>query len=193
MSRSYSKALDDALRPLGFERDTDDWVRIRGDIREEVNRQSGQFGVTLNLRATDTATDMLLADIFQPERVIWVLRQYQRIGHVVDRRDRWWRSEQPGGPKDMIDALTTYGLPWFDKTRTLEQQAEDWYARSTYHNVRAYNAITLMGLALTLYRMGEIEEACEVLRKPVPKTANPLWVARVAKVRAGLGCEMATG
>jgi hypothetical protein len=49
-----------------------------------------------------------------------------------------------------------------------------------------------VGLALTLYRMGEIEEACEVLRKPVPRTAIKVNVAWVVKTRAWLGCDPAT-
>lgn len=188
-SRSYSGALDDALRPLGFQRNGDDWVRVRGDIREWVNRQSGRLGVTLNLQVADIETNRLFADIFREEGLLELFRPYVRIGQIIDRHDRWWRSDQPGGPQDMIEALITDGLPWLDKTRTLEQQAEDWYARSAYLNVRSYNANSLIGLALTLYRMGEIQEACEVLRKPVTRRAIPSGVAKVAKLREWLGCR----
>ena len=48
---------------------------------------------------------------------------------------------------------------------------------------------TLVKLALTLYRMGALAEACEVLRKPVPKTAIPANVEAVERVRVWLGCD----
>jgi hypothetical protein len=80
-------------------------------------------------------------------------------------------------------ALTIlYALPWFDEFRTLEAQAAGWYGRGI-ENSRGYYAPGLIGLALTLYRMGEIDEALTVLAKPVPKLAIASWVAKVARVR----------
>lgn len=45
-----------------------------------------------------------------------------------------------------------------------------------------------MYLALTLYRMGEIEEACRALSNP-PKSLVGTWKDQVDSVRNWLGCE----
>lgn len=187
MARSYAKALDDALRPLGFRRMGDDWRRIRGDMWECVNRQSSNLsGVTVNLSAKDLVTEKLFLEIFGGEGAILMPPIQARIGEVIDGYDRWWTSEEPNGPKALVDAVLKHGLPWFDRVRTLEQQAECWFARRTAFTSRGYHGLSLVGLALTLYRMGELQEAREVVRKPVPKTAIPANVRRVAKVREWL-------
>jgi len=48
---------------------------------------------------------------------------------------------------------------------------------------RGYYAPGMIGLALTLYRMGEVDEALAVLAKPVPKLAIAPWVEKVVRVR----------
>ena len=90
----------------------------------------------------------------------------------------------------MADLTVRFGLPWFDRFQTLEDQAANWYGRFSTHT-RGYNGPSLIGLALTLFRMGELEEACAVLSKPVPKTAIKVWVEKVARVREWLGCDPA--
>ena len=187
MSRSYVKALDDALRPLGFERTGDDWVRVRGDMWECVNRQSSNLsGVTVNLSVKALVTEKLFLEIFGGEGAILLPPIQARIGEVIDGYDRWWTSNEPNGPKELADAVLKHGLPWFDRVRTLEQQAECWFARKTALTSRGYHGLSLVGLALTLYRMGKLEEAREVVRKPVPKTAIPANVRWVTKVREWL-------
>jgi hypothetical protein len=113
-----------------------------------------------------------------------------RIGSLIDGYDRWWRKDEP--VSSLTDALLQYGLPWFERVRTLRQQAENWYGRNTALTDRGYHGLSLVKLALTLYRMGELAEACEVLRKPVPRTAIQSAVDNVAETRAWLGCDPAT-
>lgn len=187
MTLSYAKALDDTLRPLGFERRGDDWVRLRGDMWECVNRQvSKLYGVTVNLLMKDLATEKLFLEIFRDEGAILMPPLDVRIGELIDGRDRWWTSRDPNGPKELVEAVVTHGLPWFDMVRILEEQAEHWFARKTALTSRGYHGPSLIGLALTLYRMGELQEAREVVRKPVPTTAIAASVRSVAKVRKWL-------
>jgi len=187
MSRSYAKALDDTLRPVGFERAGDDWVRVRGDMWECVNRQSSNLsGVTVNLSVKDVSSEKMFLEIFGGEGAILLPPIQARIGEVIDGYDRWWTSNEPNGPKELADAVLKHGLPWFDRVRTLEQQAECWFVRKTALTSRGYHGLSLVGLALTLYRMGKLEEAREVVRKPVPKTAIPANVRWVTKVREWL-------
>lgn len=170
MARSYAKALDQVLAPMGFKRAGDDWVRVRGDMWECVNRQpSGLDGVTVNFLMKDLKTEKLYLTIFGREGVVQMPPIDTRIGALIDGYDRWWKSDQPNGPGEMAEAVLRYGLPWFDHVRTLAQQAESWFGRSTALSGRGYHGPSLVGLALTLHRMGETAEACEVLRKPVPR------------------------
>jgi hypothetical protein len=190
--KSFPKALDEALRPFGFKRNGDDWIRVRGDMWECVNRQSSWLGgVTTNLYMKDLETEKLFLEIFAPEGAIQMPPISTRVGTLIDGYDRWWSKDEPNGPADMAEAVVTYGLPWFDKVRTLEEQAAHWFGRRTAS--RGYHGQPMIGLALTLYRMGELEEACETLRRPVPKTAIPASVKSVASVRKWLGCDDIAG
>jgi len=112
--------------------------------------------------------------------------QRARIDSLIGDCSRWWRQDEADGPSDMADTVLKHGLPWFDRVRTLEQQAEHWYGRKTALTERGYHGGLLIKLALTLYRMGELCEAGEVLCKPVPRTAIPSSVEDVAKVREWL-------
>lgn len=188
--KSYAKALDEALRPRGFQRTGDNWIRVRGDMWECVNRQASWLGgVTVNLFMKDLETEKLFLEIFGPEGAIQMPAPVDaRIGTLIDRYDRWWTKDEIDGPSRMAEAVVAYGLPWFDQAHTLEEQAENWFARRSALSVRGYFGPGLIGLALTLYRMGERDEACEVLRKPVPRTAIPASVRDVARVREWMGC-----
>jgi hypothetical protein len=188
---SYAKALDVALRPLGFVRNGDDWVRIRGDMWECVNRQSSwRGGVTVNLDMKDLETEKLFLEILGPHGVAAMAPIDTRIGTLIDGYARWWKSDEPDGPQSLVTAVLEHGLPWFDRVRSLEQQAENWYGRKGALTDRGYHGYSLIGLALTLYRLGETEEACRVLAKPVPRTAIPWSVEMVATVREWLGCNV---
>ncbi len=188
---SYAKALDKALSPHGFTRDGDDWIRIRGDMWECVNRQSSWLGgVTVNLEMKDLETEKLFLEIFAPSGAIQMQPISVRIGNLIDGYDRWWEKDEP--VSSLTEAVLQYGLPWFERVRTLPQQAENWYGRKTALTGRGYHWPSLVELALTLYRMGEPAEACEVLRKPVPRTAIQSAVDKVARTRAWLGCDPAT-
>jgi hypothetical protein len=190
VSKSYAKALDAALRPLGFSRKGDDWTRVRGDMWECVNRQSSWLGgVTVNLLMKDLETEKLYLEIFSASGAIQMPPTDTRIGELIDNYDRWWSRDEPDGARSMVEAVVTYGIPWFDRVRTLEEQAANWYGRSTAVSDRGYHSQSMIKLALTLFRMGELQEACDVLRKPVPKRAHPKWVEDVARVRAWLECE----
>lgn len=189
MLRSYAKALDEALHPFGFERKGDDWIRVRGDMWECVNRQSSWLGgVTVNLEMKDLETERLFLEVFGPQGAIQMPPTTTRIGALIDGYDRWWKSDEPDGPNQMAQAVVKHGLPWFDRVGTLEEQGDNWFGRKTALTARSYHGPSLIGLALTLYRMGELQEACEVLRKPVPKTAIQASVEKVARLREWLGC-----
>lgn len=187
---SYAKTLDGLLRPLGFKRAGDDWVRVRGDMWECVNRQSSWLGgVTVNLYMKDLETEKLFLEIFGPTGAVQMPAIDTRIGALMDGFDHWWKSDDPDGPSTLAMAVVEKGLPWFDRVRTLEEQADNWFNRRGALSSRGYHGPSLVGLALTLYRMGETAEACDVLRKPIPKTAIPASVEMVAKAREWLGCE----
>lgn len=185
--RPYAKVLDRALKPFGFARKGLGWTRVRGDMDEMVGLQpSWLSGRTVNLFMKDLETEKIYLEIFGPQGAIQMPSISIRITELVDRHSDWW-GDEANGPEEMAEATVNYGLPWFDKVRTLEEQARNWYGRHT--EMRGYYSPSMVGLALTLYRMGELEEACAVLRKPVPKTAIAQNVENVARVREWLRCD----
>lgn len=186
--RPYAKVLDRALQPRGFVRSGLEWVRLRGDLEERVELEPSRYGGrTVSLNVKDLETEKLYLQIFASEGALCMPPVSVRLGLLIDNRDRWW-GDEPDGPQDMAEMTVRFGVPWFDRTRTLEEQAADWYGRRN-KVVRGYFAPGMIGLALTLYRMGELAEACAVLSKPPPRTArSSKWADWVERTRVWLGC-----
>jgi hypothetical protein len=167
----YAKALHALLKPLGFARKGNDWTRVRGDIWECVDIQGSWLGgVTVNVSAKDIKTAELLAGI-PCEKELWLRSITTRVGTLIDGYDRWWKDD-PNGPEEMAEAVKVYGLPWFDRVRSVEDQAARWYGRhsgqSPWRNPR------LPELAVSLYRLGQVEEALKLFEAPERKTTSPL-------------------
>lgn len=170
---SYTRALDRALGPLGFVREGKDWIRLRGEIQDWVNLQKSWVdgSVTVNLFAKNLETERILRSIACDE-VLGVRQFGQRIGELIDGRDRWWKND-PNGPAEVAEAVQVYGIPWFEQVRSLEDEASQWYGRGTTGSWRKPN---LTVLAVTLFRLGALEEALALFEEPVPKTAIPMLV-----------------
>ena len=127
--RSYKKRLDDLLTPLGFVRDGQDWIRVRDGMKERVNLQvSNIAGSTINLNVVDVESARLASEILSGSGEFY-MGISQRIGHLIDNYDHWWRRE-PNGPAELTDAVRTYGLPFFDRVRSLDDQAANWFGRT---------------------------------------------------------------
>lgn len=170
---SYTKALDRALQPLGFAREGKDWIRLRGEIRDCVNLQKSWVdgSVTVNLFGKNLETERILKSI-ACEEGLGVRMFGQRIGQLIDGHDRWWKND-PNGPIEVAEAVQVYGIPWFERVQSLEDEASKWYGRGTTGSWRKPN---LTVLAVTLYRLGALEEALALFEEPVPKTAIPMLV-----------------
>ena len=171
---SYTKALDRALQPLGFAREAKDWIRQRGEIQDCVNLQKSWIdgSVTINLFAKNLETERILRSI-PCDKVLGIILFGQRIGQLIDGRDRWWKND-PNGPIEVAEAVLVYGIPWFERVQSLEDEALTWYGRGT---TRPWRKPNLAALAVTLFRLGALEEALALFEEPVPKTALPTLVA----------------
>jgi len=193
MSRStYAGALNRALQPLGFERQGDDWVRVQGEIWHCVNRQSSWLGgVTVNLHTKDVQTEKLFLEIFGPRGAIQMPPPcWTRIGALIGPLDRWWTKDESNGPQDMAEAVLVYGLPWFGLVASLEDELEAWYPSATAILGFSEPGLrpALIGLALTLHRLGRHDDACKVVsRRPRRRTPEAV-IADCARVRDWLGC-----
>jgi hypothetical protein len=166
---SYIKAIDRILQPLGFVREGRDCIRIRGDIWDCVNLQKSWIdgSVTVNLYAKDLETERILKSI--PCQAVLGIRLFgQRIGQLIDGYDRWWKND-PNGPAELAEAVLTHGVPWFDRIQSLEDQASLWHFRTA--TAQPWRRSDLPALAVTLYRLGELDEALALFEAPVPKTA----------------------
>ena len=170
---SYTRALDLALQPLGFSREGKDWTRVRGEIRDWVNLQKSWVdgSVTVNLFAKNLETERMLESI-ACEEGLGIRQSGERIGELIDGRDRWWKND-PNGPAELADAVRVYGIPWFERIQSLEDEASKWYGRGT---IGSWSKPNLTVLAVTLFRLGALDEALALFEEPVPKTANRILV-----------------
>lgn len=179
--------LDAALSPLGFKRNKDDWVRIRGDFEATVNRQSSWLGgVAVNFALKDLETEKLYLEIF-PEAVVFPA-PYHSMAYFIKGHSGWWATEDPDAPADMAASVLTYVVPWFERTWPLEVQAREWYFRDRqFERLRGAGGFGAIALALTLHRMGEFEDARKLLNAPTPRTAIGSNIKDFARVRDYLG------
>ena len=182
MSRkSYATALDEVLRPMGFTRDGAWWSRTVGTVLERIDLQTSSIaGTTANLWTKDLATEELLREAIPWKRPLEIVEFGMRIGRLMSGNDKWWRND-PNGPTELAEAMGKHADRYFEGRRKLEDQAR-WFGRES-PKFRA--ASTRIYLALTLYRMGEIDEACRALENP-PKTMTPSWRPQVESVRQWL-------
>jgi len=183
--RTYAAALDDVLVPMGFKRGERSWSRTVGTMLEEIGLQKSQIaGTTAKLWSKDLATEELLRQAIPWKRPLDLLPSVYRIGTLMSGNDRWWKND-PDGPIELAEAIKTHAPLFFEARRNLEDQARcfgraepRWKPGSTASRIY---------LALTLYRMGEMEEARAVLQNP-PKTAPASWLAQAESVRKWIEC-----
>jgi hypothetical protein len=105
-----------------------------------------------------------------------------RLGDLAGIPD-WW-SNDPNGPSELAEAVMTYALPYFDWMRPPEVRA-----RSDGRDIldkRRLSSDSRARLTLTLHRMGEFDEALDVLRS-TPK--SQLCTPNVAALTTILGVE----
>ena len=182
MSRkSYSAALNEVLKPMGFARDGKWWSRTVGTVLERVNLQTSSIaGTTANLYTKDLATEELLCAAIPWKRPMGIVEFGMRIGELMRGNDKWWRND-PNGPAELAEAMGTHAERYFGSRRSLEDQAR-WFGRASD---KFGAASTRVYLALTLYRMSEIDEALRALENP-PKTMPPSARPEVESVRQWL-------
>jgi hypothetical protein len=177
MSRTprYAKALHALLKPLGFARKGNEWTRIRDDIWERVDIYGSWLGgVTVEVSAKDLRTAEILEAIPCAEE-LWLSPITLFVGTLIDGRSHWW-TDEPDGPAEMAEEVRVYGLPWFDRVRSVEDQAAKWYGR--YSTEGPWRNPSLPALAVTLYRLGELDEALALFAAPERKTSIASYVAK---------------
>ena len=142
-----------------------------------MNLQTSMIaGTTANVRISDPETERLyleaVGDTFPTS--------YVRIGRLIDGCDRWWLRD-PNGPAELSEAVRTYALPYFERPWPLEVQAQEYGRARTKWSVAPHRIY----LALTLYRLREIEEARAALANP-PRLTSPSWLERIEAARQWL-------
>lgn len=184
--RSYVSALDEVLKPMGFTRQGKEWSRRIGTVVEHVGLQvSSIAGTTANLWSYDAATGDLLREAIPWKPDVGMVLSAMRIGNLMNGNDRWWKND-PNGPAELADGIRVHAPPFFEARRSLEDQARSFGRAEP--RWKSGNTLSRIYLALTLYRMGELEEACAALRNP-PKTAPASGLAQAESVRKWLGCS----
>lgn len=181
--RSFAAAIDEVLEPIGFTRQGKTWTRKFGTVNEHVGLQASSVaGTTANLWSYDAATNDLLKVAIPWKQGAGMVLATRRIGQLMNGYDRWWKSD-PDGPTELAEAIRTHAPLFFEGRRSLKDQAR-CFGRAEPRWTSG-NTASRIYLALTLYRMGEVEEACAVLQNP-PKTAPASWLAEAESVRKWL-------
>lgn len=161
---SYSGALNELLAPLGFGRAKNRWTRLVGDIEEEVELQKSWIdgSVTVNLRSVDLVSRQLLSDVTNRPYFHFVIGE--RIGLLFGEYDVWWKND-PNGPKDVAEKVRDFGLPFLERVRSLEAQAE-WWGIKRFQRGEWRQGVWVPRLAVTLHRLGKADLVCRALDVP---------------------------
>jgi len=169
---------------MGFTRQGKEWSRQIGPVVEHVYLQVSPIaGTTANLWSYDEATNDLLKEALSWKPDVTIVLSAWRIGTLMDGHDRWWKND-PNGAVELAEAIKVHAPPFFEGWHSLEDQAR-LFGRAQPRWTRA-NTASRMYLALTLYRMGELEEACAALRDP-PRTIPASWLVRPRACGNGSG------
>ena len=179
MSRlSYTGALDNLLLPLGFEREKNIWSRISGEILEQLNLQKSWVdgSVTVNLFAKNLETQRIIKNI-PCKHELGIVQFAVRFPELIEGSDGltlWWKNN-PEGPAEVAGLARRYALPWFASVITIEDQARHWYGRGY---TGTWGRPNLAALVVTLYRLGDLDEALTLFDEPIPRMANPVMVEK---------------
>lgn len=181
-AKSYSKALDNLLLPLGFERKGPrEWLRLTEGLYDLVLLEVVQdLGTTVSVHFKDDNTQALLKDA-DPD-VKGPAIAHTRVGFLMGdkKRDRWWTRElHPKGPDELAAAVKDYGLPFLENLHSLEAQAV-WCG--PLHTNTWRPTVEQMWLAVTLYRMGRYDDARRVINDD-SRPVNDHWRRSLERVR----------
>ena len=179
--RSFKAALDGLLLPLGFERDARTWTRQVDGFRDIVDQQvSSIAGTTVNVLSHDLAALAIMAEVTSPGHGIYGAMDPIRVPSRVSGLDTWYHSGGDG-PAQLAEVLRVFGLPIFDQMRFLEHRARHmgrFSKRAEMNNRRLH-------LAITLHRMGKVEEARRVLSN-TPANMKEKWTPIIDALRRRL-------
>lgn len=185
---NYARAIDKALKPHGFVQDGDDWIRIRGDRWECVNRHSSwRGGVHITLSMKDLETQRIYQMIFDRHGdSAWRGYLTQDLGILANGYQGFWRQDTPNGAQDLVDKLLGFGLPWFETFQTPEEVVRPWRSRTDPPTYRDFSPVWLVTYMICFYRLGDLEAAQAVLRTPAPRLATPASLTHMERARAWL-------
>lgn len=185
---NYARVIDKALKPFGFVRDGDDWIRIREDRWECVNRPSSSYGgVHVTLSMKDLETQRIYQMIFdRPGDSAWRGYLDEDLGILANGYQGFWRQDTPNGAQDLVDKLLGFGLPWFETFQTPEEVVGPWRSRTDPPTYRDFSPVWLVTYMICFYRLGDLEAAQAVLRTPAPRLATPASLMHMERARAWL-------
>ncbi|WP_420810746.1 DUF4304 domain-containing protein [Croceicoccus ponticola] len=117
---NLSRKLDEFLEPHGFERHGRTWVRSRPLFSDVIDVQRGASigGVTINIALMHTPTYELVwgksptQPFSEPDCIVRT-----RLGFLVNGRDHWWKSIIQSDVANMMEALSSAAIPFFQSLR----------------------------------------------------------------------------
>lgn len=184
MSRkSYTQAVHDLLTPLGFVPSArTEWKRVEGDYEDVIGLQVIQgTGTVVNVYSLDLVSKAIFDSLGPGVSVGVKYPVYKRLGRLMGPRDRAWRRDRDK-PEDLVAAIETYALPFLARMHDLVGLL-GYYTRG----VRIRDNPSMYWHALTLYRLGEKELACQLLSRRPRVRDDQVW-RTIDAIRDYCGC-----
>ncbi len=178
------RAVDGALKAIGFHRRGKSWTRRTGEFHHVVSLQVSKGGdsVTLNIGVFDRACDQLCWG--EGERSISDVNCIfaEKIGYFAGRTDVWWKLDNGDTPAIVVNALQRQAIPVFERLTTREAVADALEQQPDFGSGYALPRIYLACLKALL---GDRTEALRLLSDI--ETAGGEWAKRAADVEKRIG------
>jgi hypothetical protein len=182
--KSFTSAVNDVLEPAGFTRaGRATWNRTAGGYRDAISLQTIQsLGTVVNVYTVDLTSKAILDSCAPDQSGGLMYPVYERLGLLMGPFDRAWRQGRDR-PSDLAAAIVNHALPFLDRMHDLVQLMG--YLSRGAKKWREFTEVVY--LAITLYRLGETDQACRLLAHP-PRRLGDGGRIKVAALRDYFDC-----
>jgi hypothetical protein len=179
-------ALDEHLKPIGFNRKGSTWNRRFSGFVEVIDLQvsKSRDRVTANAGVLDPLVYKTVWGEEPPEFVKEPISTVRvRVGELLDQRDWWWASENQEVSGEIIHIVNELILPFLQRMRSREQMIS-WLGKAEVVKRRQHPET--LALAVLMNLMGRNTEACKIVTNT--NISFGAWRSRYEEVASRLGC-----
>lgn len=180
--------IDEALRPIGFNRHKATWNRSSGTYCDVIALQKSKSDdlFTINAGVLHPSVHAVCWGtppgrvVYEPECTVRA-----RIGRLIDNRDQWWPLDDTAALNQLGGLITAYVLPFLDRMHS--PAAMETFLTSACVPERPYPPESIY-LAALMSMLGKRVEACALLADLEKQLVGP-WRAAVTDAAGRLRCS----